>query len=68
MLQKIGPKPLIEPEKLKTEADWIAAGQKVFDQFDTPQLRTFDRTLFEQVRSRQFLESYGVTLPGTSLV
>ena len=26
MLQKVGPKPLIEPERLKTEADWIEAG------------------------------------------
>src|SRR5262245_20804022 len=23
MLQRVGPQPLIEPEKLKTEADWI---------------------------------------------
>src|SRR5437773_11953636 len=29
MLQHVGPKPLIEPEKLKTEADWIEAGRKV---------------------------------------
>ena len=34
MLQRVGPKPLIEPEKLTTEADWIAAGQRVFDEAD----------------------------------
>ena len=27
MLQTIGPQPLIEPEKLKSEAEWIEAGQ-----------------------------------------
>ena len=32
MLQRVGPQPLIEPEKLKTEADWIEAGRKVFDE------------------------------------
>ena len=28
MLQRIGPKPLINPEELQTEADWIEAGRK----------------------------------------
>src|SRR5262245_22724373 len=39
MLQHAGPKPLIEPEKLKTKADWIAAGRNVFDQSDHIHLR-----------------------------
>src|SRR5258708_21096710 len=34
MLQHVDPKPLIEPEKLKTEADWIEAGRRVFDEAD----------------------------------
>src|SRR5262245_21564223 len=29
MLQRGGPKPLIEPETLTTEVDWIRAGQRV---------------------------------------
>jgi hypothetical protein len=29
MLQHIGPKPLVEPETLKTEAEWIAAGRRI---------------------------------------
>jgi hypothetical protein len=53
MLQKVGPKPLIEPGKLKTEADWIAAGRKVFDRSDSPHLRTFDPRLQALVRSRE---------------
>ena len=31
MLQRIGPKPLIEPDTLKTEADWIEAGRRIFE-------------------------------------
>ncbi len=30
ILQHAGPKPLIEPQDLKTEADWIAAGRGGF--------------------------------------
>jgi len=41
MLQKVGPKPLIEPETLKTEADWIRAGKRVFEEYDIPAFRTY---------------------------
>src|SRR5215470_7875120 len=61
MLQRIGPQPLIEPEKLKTEADWIDAGRRVFEQAATPQLSTFDPKVIEQVRSREFMEQQGAT-------
>ena len=52
MLQHVGPKPLIEPEKLKTEADWIEAGQTVFADWDKAQMRTFDPKLIAAARSR----------------
>jgi mono/diheme cytochrome c family protein len=42
MLQTVGPKPLIEPAMLKTEADWIAAGRRVFDEYDIPSFRISD--------------------------
>src|SRR3954463_13783408 len=32
MLQKVGPKLLIEPETFKTDADWIRAGKRVFEE------------------------------------
>src|SRR5215207_6935077 len=32
MLQRVGPQPLIEPERLSSDADWIEAGKRVFDQ------------------------------------
>ena len=56
MLQRIGPQPLIEPEKLKSEADWIEAGRRVFDESDSFQLRSLDPRLIAQIRSRELLE------------
>jgi hypothetical protein len=52
MLKHVGPKPLIEPEKLKNEADWIEAGRRVFDEADDPHLCTFDPKLLAAARSR----------------
>ena len=50
MLNRIGPQPLIEPEKLKTKADWIEAGRKVFFEADHLHLRTFDPKFIEAAR------------------
>src|SRR5690349_13434764 len=51
MLQRVGPKPLIEPEKLKTEADWVEAGRRVFDEADHLHLRTLDAKVIAAARS-----------------
>ncbi len=56
MLQHVGPKPLIEPEKLKSDADWIEAGRRVFDEADHLHLRTFDPKLIAAARSREAFE------------
>jgi hypothetical protein len=50
MLQHLGPKPLIEPRKLKTEAEWIEAGRRVFVEADHIHLRTFDAKLIATAR------------------
>src|SRR5215218_5489216 len=42
MLQSVGPKPLVEPARLATEADWIAAGKRVWDEYDIPAFRISD--------------------------
>src|SRR5689334_16273784 len=34
-LRALGPRRLIEPEKLKTKSEWIEAGRRVFDELDT---------------------------------
>lgn len=57
-LQRVGPKPLLKPQKLKTKAEWIAAGRRVFEESDAPQLRTYDPALIAKVRSREFYEQY----------
>lgn len=51
MLQKIGPQPLIEPVTLKTEADWIRAGMRVFEEFDVPAVRSFAPEIIEKARN-----------------
>ena len=51
MLQRVGPKPLIEPEGLTTEADWIRAGQRVFDEADHLHLRSLEPNLIAAARS-----------------
>ena len=50
MLRQVGPQPMIEPERLKTEADWIKAGRRVFEQADQVHLRTFDPDFIERAR------------------
>ena len=35
MLSRIGPKPMIQPEQLRSEEDWIEAGRTVFQQMIT---------------------------------
>jgi len=41
-IRRQGPRPIIEPEKLRTEADWIEAGRRVFEELDDPRSRTDD--------------------------
>jgi hypothetical protein len=57
MLQHIGPKPLIEPERLKTEAHWIEAGRRVFDELDIIPLRTLDPKFITAARSRETFDA-----------
>jgi hypothetical protein len=52
MLQKVGPQPLIEPQKLTTEQEWIQAGRRVFEDADHIHLRTLDPQFINRVRDR----------------
>jgi hypothetical protein len=51
MLQSVGPKPLIEPETLNSAAEWVAAGQRVFEELDFIPLRTMDPKYITETRS-----------------
>ena len=65
MLQKVGPKPLIEPENLKSQTDWIAAGRRVFEEADHLHLRTFDPKFIATARSRETYERMEPAPDGT---
>src|SRR4029434_2208541 len=52
----VGRERLIEPEKLTIEADWIKAGQRVFDEADHLHLRSLDSTLITKARSAEFFK------------
>jgi len=56
MLQSVGPKPLIEPDRLKNRADWIEAGRRVFDELDHLPLRTLDPKFIAAARSLETFE------------
>lgn len=57
-LRKRGPQPLIEPEKLVTEADWIEAGRRVFEQLDTAASRTDDPSAIAHFTSAKAVDKY----------
>src|SRR5215831_3605947 len=63
MLQRVGPKPLIEPEKLKNEADWIEAGRRVFEEADHLHLRTLDSKIIAAVRSLETFKNAELIWP-----
>lgn len=65
MLQHVGPQPLIEPAKLRSEADWIAAGKRVFDEADHIHMRTFDPALIARVRSLEAMAAERALPDGT---
>jgi len=52
-----GPKMLIDPSQIETEADWIAAGKTVF--FDSVVLRTFDAKVIATARDQAAMEALG---------
>ena len=60
MLQSVGPKPLIEPATLTSEADWIRAGQRVFDEFDVGAFRVFDPQVVAFARTPEGFAGSGV--------
>ncbi|HYV03789.1 MAG TPA: hypothetical protein VFB82_04350, partial [Blastocatellia bacterium] len=49
---KQGAQPMIDPEKLQTERDWIAAGRRVFEGLEFPVTRTDDPRIFKYLGDR----------------
>ena len=65
MLQRVGPQPLIEPDRLTTETDWIKAGQRVFDEADHLHLRSLDAKLIAAARSAETFKNAEPLQDGT---
>ena len=61
MLQSIGPKPLIEPAALTSDAEWVRAGQRVFDEFDVTAFRVVDPKIVALARSPEGFAKTSVT-------
>ncbi len=59
-LKKQGAQPMIEPEKLRTEQDWIATGRRVFDELDIPITRTSDPRVLRYLRDRAAINKDGL--------
>ena len=62
MLQQVGPRPLIEPQKLVTEGDWIEAGWRVFEELDHFPLRTWEPKLISAARTRDTFDPARATV------
>lgn len=57
-LVRAGPQPLIEPERLKSEADWIEAGRRVFEELDTVGSRTDDPAVLAHFTDPKAIDKY----------
>ena len=47
-LQHTKPEPLIRPGELKTKADWIAAGKRVFEEYDLASFRHYEPAMIQE--------------------
>jgi hypothetical protein len=61
-IRKQGPRPLIEPAKLTSEADWIAAGREVFDGLHLAEFRTADPRALRWADDPDLMAREGVTV------
>lgn len=57
-LLRRGPQPLIEPQKLRNEADWIEAGRRVFEELDTPAMRSDDPQVLAHFSDGKAVDKY----------
>jgi len=52
-LQKQKPEPLVDPNDMRSKADWIAAGNRAFEEADALLIRSDDPALIERARDPQ---------------
>lgn len=59
-LNTVGPKLLIEPEKLKSQGDWIEAGKRVFEELDFVSSRSYAPEHIRKIRSNAYAEERNI--------
>jgi hypothetical protein len=64
-LQTKKPEPLVDVSKIRTKADWIAAGARAFQEIDTPVSRTDDPALIAIARDPKMFENVPGLADGT---
>lgn len=57
-LVRLGPQPIIEPKKLKTQADWIDAGRRVFEELDDYMSRTDDPRVLAHFTDAKAIDTF----------
>jgi len=50
-LQSLGPRPLIDAAALATDAEWVSAGKRVFEEYDIPAFRVYDPAIIAAARN-----------------
>jgi hypothetical protein len=64
-LKRLKPEALVEPSKIRSEAQWIAAGKRVWDEMDATGFRSSDPELIARARSREVLSKAQIQPDGT---
>ena len=61
-LQKKKPEALIDLSKIRTDADWIRDGRRVFEEMDVPAFRVYDEKLIARARSSEEVKKSRATV------
>ena len=67
-MRKQGYQPLIEPEKLKSERDWIEAGRQVFAGLDFPVTRTDDPRIMKFLSDPEAVRKGGDAITNDGII
>jgi hypothetical protein len=64
-LKRLKPEPLVDVSKIRTQAEWIRAGKRVWEELDATSFRSSDPELIAKARSREVLAKTALRPDGT---